>query len=127
MPAVTPMLIAIQALPGCSPCNRPSASILVCDLRSNSAPARDAVMGMRFPPGSVRPVKAMDNDPARLPQRGGVLFTTLPSIKLPAGRTTREFNNTGSSRRACTTSPGLLFDALMRSEEHTSELQSHHD
>src|SRR5258708_5467297 len=67
---------------------------------------------MRFPLGSVKLVKASDNDPARLPQRGGVLFTTLPSIRLPAGSTTREFNITGSSKRACTTSPGLLFDAL---------------
>src|ERR1051326_8504824 len=118
---------------------------------------------MKFPPGSVKLVKASDSDPARLPHRGGVLFTTLPSIKVPAGRTTRAFNSTGSSKRACTTSPDLLFDVLTspsrrilhcvpvgrsararasgeprsdsvsreeasspnRSEEHTSELQSH--
>jgi len=111
-PAVTPMLIAIHAFPGRSPRSWPSPSIFVCDLRSNSAPVRDAVIGIRFPPGSVNPVNVRYSDPARLPQRGGVFRTTLPATIVPAGRTTCEFNKTGSSKRACTKSPGLLFDAL---------------
>src|SRR5258708_34311685 len=77
-PALTPMLIAIHALPGRSPWSCPSASILVCDLRSNSAPASDAAIGMKFPPGNVTLVNVRYNDPARLPQRGGVRLTTLP-------------------------------------------------
>src|SRR5258708_26789914 len=44
--------------------------------------------------------------------RGGVCFTTLPSIKVPAGRANFEFRSTGSSRRARTGSPGGLLDAL---------------
>src|SRR5258706_8949150 len=77
-PAVTPMLIAIHALPGRSPRSCPSVSILVCDLRSSSAPASDAAMGTRFPPGNVTPVNVRYNDPARLPHRGGVRLATLP-------------------------------------------------
>ncbi len=54
MPAVTPRLIAIHALPGCSPCSRPSASIFVWDRWSSSAPAREAATGSGCPPGRVR-------------------------------------------------------------------------
>ena len=66
-----------------------------------------------FPPGSVSPVNVMESDPARLPQRGGVFLTTLPCRKLPAGMMTREFTETGSSKRATIMSSGLLLDALI--------------
>jgi hypothetical protein len=106
------MLIAIQSLPGRSPCSFPSGSILVCDLWSSSAAVTDASAGMLVLPGNVRSVNASKSEPARLNTRGGVLLTTFPPSSVPSGNTTCESNRTGSTRRAWKESPGRLSEAL---------------
>src|SRR6516165_3721600 len=100
IPAVTPRLISIQALPGGPPLRPPSELSLVFDLASTSALVIVAAAGLLLPPGKASPVKVRYSEPERLNQRGGVAFTTAPSNRLPSGSTTREPRRTGSTKRA---------------------------
>lgn len=68
-----------------------------------------AVLG---PVGRVKLVNVRYKEPGRLSRRGGTLFTTRPSNKVPSGSTTREPRRTGSTRRAWNESPGRFLEAL---------------